>query len=81
MWIRCKIGELMKVKGYRIEIEPLSEEDGGGFLATVPELPGCSSDGETPEEAASNVAIAVDGWIAMARKLGHKVPSPNRAYA
>jgi len=24
----------------KVVIEPLSEEDGGGYLATVPELPG-----------------------------------------
>ena len=36
---------------YSFEIRPLSEEDGGGFLITFPDLPGCMSDGETPEEA------------------------------
>jgi hypothetical protein len=36
-------------------IEPLSEEDVAGFLATVPELPGCMSDGETRAEALANV--------------------------
>ena len=36
---------------YPVIVSPLSEEDGGGFLATVPDLPGCMSDGETPEEA------------------------------
>ncbi|WP_306557882.1 type II toxin-antitoxin system HicB family antitoxin [Bradyrhizobium sp. DASA03005] len=30
---------------YKIIIEPLSEEDGGGIVATVPDLPGCMSDG------------------------------------
>ncbi len=32
---------------YKIIIEPLSEEEGGGFIATVPDLPGGMSDGET----------------------------------
>ncbi|WP_425277503.1 type II toxin-antitoxin system HicB family antitoxin [Methylobacterium nodulans] len=32
-------------------VTPLSAEDGGGFAASVPDLPGCFSDGETPEEA------------------------------
>ncbi|WP_347338750.1 type II toxin-antitoxin system HicB family antitoxin [Bradyrhizobium nanningense] len=36
---------------YKIIIEPLSEEDGGGFVATVPDLPGCMSDGATEFEA------------------------------
>jgi len=35
---------------YKVVIEPLSGED-GGYLATVPELPGCTSDGETRSEA------------------------------
>ena len=43
--------------GHKGVIEPLSEEDGGGFLATVPELPGCMSDGETRAEALANVEL------------------------
>jgi len=29
----------MRKPDYAVLIEPLSEEDGGGFLATVPDLP------------------------------------------
>lgn len=61
---------------YKVVIEPLSEEDGGGFLATVPELPGCMSDGETRAEALVNVEDAIDTWIYCARKLGREVPPP-----
>ena len=32
---------------YNVEVERLSEADGGGFVAIVPDLPGCMSDGET----------------------------------
>ena len=38
-----------------IVVEPLPIEEGGGFLATAPDLPGCMSDGATPEEAVSNI--------------------------
>ena len=48
-------------------IEPLSPEDGGGFLALVPDLPGCMSDGASPEEAVANVQDAIDTWIEAAR--------------
>jgi antitoxin HicB len=48
---------------YSIIIEPLPPEDGGGFLATVPDLPGCMSDGDTPEEAVTNVQDAIASWI------------------
>jgi antitoxin HicB len=50
-------------RDYPIVIEPLSKEDGGGFVAIVPDLPGCMSDGETREEAARNVADAIISWI------------------
>ena len=49
--------------GYTILVEPLAESDGGGYLATVPELPGCMSDGETPEEALKNVQEAIVSWL------------------
>jgi antitoxin HicB len=58
-------------------IEPLPAEDGGGFLATVPDLPGCMSDGETPEEALVNIRDAVAAWIDEARALGREVPAPS----
>jgi predicted RNase H-like HicB family nuclease len=63
---------------YPIVVEPLSVEEGGGFLATVPDLPGCMSDGESPEEAVSNIRDAITAWIEAARDLGHAVPKPSR---
>ncbi|WP_334151616.1 type II toxin-antitoxin system HicB family antitoxin [Hyphomicrobium sp.] len=61
---------------YKIEITPLSQVDGGGFLATVPDLPGCMSDGETPQEAALNVQDAISCWIEEARAIGRPIPRP-----
>jgi predicted RNase H-like HicB family nuclease len=65
---------------YPVLIEPLSPEDGGGFLATVPDLPGCASDGETAEEALANVRDAVAEWIDEARALGRPIPEPSRRH-
>ena len=45
----------MKPQDYEIVIRPLTEAEGGGFGATAPELPGCTADGETPQEALENV--------------------------
>lgn len=61
---------------YPVIIEPLSAEDGGGFIATVPDLPGCMSDGETAEAALANVRDAIAAWIEEARALGRPVPAP-----
>ena len=61
---------------YAILVEPLSAEDGGGFVATVPELPGCMSDGETEFEAMQNVQDAIDCWIEAATENKRPIPSP-----
>lgn len=53
---------------HRIIIEPLAEEDGGGFVATVPDLPGCMSDGATELEAVQNVQDAITCWIEAAEE-------------
>lgn len=71
----------MKQLRYPVLIEPLSEEDGGGFLATVPDLPGCMSDGETPEEALVNVQDAILAWIEAATDMGQPIPEPSRQVA
>lgn len=63
---------------YPVLIEPLSEDDGGGFAAIVPDLPGCMSDGDTPEEAIANVRDAIRMWIEAAGELGRVVPAPSR---
>ena len=35
-------------------------------MATVPDLPGCMSDGETPQEAITNVQDAIEAWLEAA---------------
>jgi antitoxin HicB len=66
---------------YPIVVEPLPIEDGGGFVATAPDLPGCMSDGATPEEAVSNIQDAIAVWIEAAHDFGHAVPKPSRRVA
>jgi predicted RNase H-like HicB family nuclease len=61
---------------YKVEIIKISEEDGGGYLAFVPKLPGCMSDGETPEEALKNVQDAIKCWIETAKEKGRPIPLP-----
>lgn len=52
-----------------------SDED-RGYIATVPELPGCSAFGDTEEEAIREVKVAASLWLTAARKAGRKVPAP-----
>jgi antitoxin HicB len=69
----------MRKPEYAVVIEPLSEDNGGGFLATVPDLPGCTSDGGTREEAARNVEDAIASWLEEARSVGREIPRPRAA--
>jgi len=61
---------------YRITIRPLSKEEGGGYLAEYPEIPGCMSDGETIEEAVANGREALRDCLDVFRESGRKVPKP-----
>jgi antitoxin HicB len=46
-------------------VRPLTKDEGGGFLITFPDLPGCMSDGETMEEAKENGCDAFLGLISI----------------
>lgn len=61
---------------YRVTVYPLSEADGGGWFAEIPELPGCASDGETPERALANLQDAKREWFLAALETGRPIPKP-----
>jgi predicted RNase H-like HicB family nuclease len=54
-----------------------TEED-GGFFAVVPDLPGCTAHGETPEEALREARFAQELWLEGVRECGWTVPEPSR---
>jgi len=67
------------IRSYAFTIRPLSEADGGGFSIEYPDLPGCISDGETPEEALSNGGDAVKAYLMNCVKHGDPIPRPSVA--
>lgn len=62
---------------YPVVLRPLSADDGGGWIAIVPDLPGCMTDGETAYDALNNVAGAIEEWKDAARTLGRPIPNPD----
>jgi predicted RNase H-like HicB family nuclease len=50
------------------------DHEDGGWVAEVPSLPGCFSQGDTKEEAVENIRDAIETWIAGARESGMAVP-------
>ncbi len=41
----------------------IEQDEAGYYVAEVPALPGCLSQGKTREEALTNVKEAVAGWL------------------
>jgi len=62
---------------YEIKIRRLSEEEGGGWFAEIPLLPGCMTDGDTIEELFRNIEDAKRAWIETCLERGQSVPEPD----
>ena len=62
---------------YQFTVRPLSKEEGGGYLVEYPDIPGCTSDGETIEEAVKNGREALRDCVEVFRESGRKVPKPS----
>jgi antitoxin HicB len=65
----------MNKPDYLITIRPLSQEEGGGYLAEVPDLPGCIADGETVDEAVHAIESAINSWLATAKEFCDPIPT------
>jgi antitoxin HicB len=61
---------------YPFRITPLSTQDGGGYLIEFPDVPGCMSDGETPDEAIANGRDALKAFQRTVREFGDLLPEP-----
>ena len=61
---------------YPVEITKIAQVEGGGYLARIPLLKGCLSDGETVEEALIYIEEAKREWLAATLKIRHIIPAP-----
>jgi antitoxin HicB len=73
---------------YRVALTPDRDEDGRvGWVAEIPDLPGCISQGDTPDDTVERVRDAMVGWISVALEDGREIPLPrdentdDRAYS
>jgi predicted RNase H-like HicB family nuclease len=53
----------------------LEQEQDGGYVVSVPALPGCVSQGETRSEALDNIREAIEVYLADCRDAGEPVPN------
>jgi predicted RNase H-like HicB family nuclease len=49
----------------------------GSFSAYVPDLPGCTTSGETLDETKRNIKTAVDVYIESLREHQEPIPEPS----
>ena len=65
----------MKIE-YDFKMSPLTAEDGGGFFAEVPAMPGCIAAGKTIEETLNVLQEAIESWKMGVEALGGAIPKP-----
>ncbi len=58
---------------YRVVIQ---QDEDGMFVAEVPSLPGCISQGTTRSEALKNIREAVQAYIESLEKHNEPIPPP-----
>jgi predicted RNase H-like HicB family nuclease len=65
------------LRTYTVFFEAVRE---GGFVATVPTLPGCHTQGVTLEDAERNVAEAIEAYIDSLKTHGEPVPEETKSF-
>ena len=53
-----------------------ADQDEGGYWATVAELPGCGTTGETMDEIEENIKDAIETYLEALKTLGKPLPQP-----
>lgn len=61
---------------YNYEVILYWSDEDNAFIAEVPELSGCMSDGKTRIDALNNVEVVINEWIETAELLGREIPAP-----
>ncbi len=68
----------MELMQYTVVLEP---DPTGGFVALVPVLPGCVSQGETRQEALMNIREAAELYVEHCIAAGDPVPAEPANFA
>ena len=54
----------------------LQQDEDGMFIAEVPSLSGCISQGKTRAEALGNIREAIEGYLESLKQHGEPIPPP-----
>jgi len=61
-------------RGTPYPVEVFWSDEDGGYIATLPDLPGCSAWGATETEAIAQAHDASAAWIEAAKAAGRTIP-------
>ncbi len=62
-------------EGIEYEFEVAEE---GGYLVSVPELPGCLPEGDTFKKALEVIQDETEGWLHLAQEHGDPIPEKHK---
>lgn len=67
------VSTMPEIGGFETRI--FRNDEGGGYIAFAPDLPGCSAFGKTWPEALTELQGAMTAWIIAARTAGSATAS------
>lgn len=70
-------GQVAREREFNVVLETAEE---GGFVVSVPDLPGCWTQGETRDEALANAKEAIAAYLDALEELGRALPKPTREH-
>jgi len=62
---------------HRYHINVFYSDEDKRFIADLPDLKYCSALERTPEQAVTEIQIAVENWLAAARDSGRRIQEPH----
>ena len=68
-------GQPFDPEAYAFVLRPLTQQEGGGWSATIPALRVCAGDGESEVEAIADVRAAALEWADACFEKGQAMPA------
>jgi antitoxin HicB len=67
----------MKTIPFKYPIEVFWSQEDEGYIALVPDLPGCSAWGESIDDASAQAQEAAKAWLKAAKSMKRAIPKPS----
>ena len=71
-----KVKPAFPFEAYSHVVSPINMADGGGFMFTMPDIPGVVADGATELEAIADGREAFNATVSAMVDMGQEIPAP-----